>query len=129
MSGQESQPFAVRMTDFLWKVAVSHRQFERQFRKGRFRSVYWNVEQALIFYAKVIKGNHDFLPLFLTPENWEKYIINQAHLHHVMADQDSSARQYLAENPRMLGVLFTAVLLLTQAGNVLAANGGTTAGP
>lgn len=46
-----------------------------------------------------------------------------------MSTQNNSARQYLAENPRMLGVLFTACLLLTQAGNALAANGSSTAGP
>ena len=37
-------------------------------------------------------------------------------------------RTYLAENPRMIGVLFTMFLLLTQAGNV-AAGGGTISGP
>lgn len=46
-----------------------------------------------------------------------------------MADQNKSAREYLAENPRMLGVLFVTCMLLTQAGNALAANSGSTAGP
>ncbi|WP_435158424.1 DUF7503 family protein [Haladaptatus sp. DFWS20] len=32
---------------------------------------------------------------------------------------------YFAENPRMLGVLFTICLLLAQTGNVAAANGNT----
>jgi hypothetical protein len=38
-------------------------------------------------------------------------------------------QEYLAENPRMCGTLFTICLLLTQAGNVAAAGGGTTQGP
>ena len=33
---------------------------------------------------------------------------------------------YLAEHPRMMGVLFTICLLLSQAGNVAAASGSTT---
>ncbi|WP_280633727.1 DUF7503 family protein [Halorussus marinus] len=36
---------------------------------------------------------------------------------------------YIAQNPRMAGVLFTICLLLTQAGNSAAANLGSTAGP
>lgn len=40
---------------------------------------------------------------------------------------NDTLKTYLAENPRMLGVLFTVFLLLTQVGNV-AANGGY-AGP
>ena len=40
---------------------------------------------------------------------------------------DDSIKAYLADNPRMIGVLFAMVLLLTQVGNV-AANGGF-AGP
>jgi hypothetical protein len=36
---------------------------------------------------------------------------------------------YLCENPRMTGVLFTIMLLLTQAGNAAAAAGGTNMGP
>lgn len=36
---------------------------------------------------------------------------------------------YLEANPRMIGVLFTMVLLLTQAGNATAAIGGTINGP
>lgn len=38
---------------------------------------------------------------------------------------DSTMRSYLAENPRMIGVLFTLVLLLSQAGSVAAAGGIT----
>jgi len=47
-----------------------------------------------------------------------------------MATQPNRSRmaQYLADNPRMAGVLFTICLLLTQAGNALA-GGGTTPGP
>jgi hypothetical protein len=37
---------------------------------------------------------------------------------------DDTIKSYLAENPRMLGVLFTLLLLLTQVGNVAA--GGNT---
>jgi len=37
-------------------------------------------------------------------------------------------KTYLAENPRMIGVLFAMFLLLTQAGNV-AAYGVATSGP
>lgn len=41
----------------------------------------------------------------------------------------SDLTAYLTENPRMIGVLFTIMLLLTQAGNAAAAAGTTTAGP
>jgi len=41
---------------------------------------------------------------------------------------ENDIRSYLAENPRMIGVLFTMFLLLTQAGNV-AAGGATVSGP
>lgn len=40
----------------------------------------------------------------------------------------NSVRAFLAEHPRMTGVLFTLVLLLTQAGQV-AAGGGAYSGP
>ncbi|WP_280633722.1 DUF7503 family protein [Halorussus marinus] len=43
-----------------------------------------------------------------------------------MAEKDLTA--YLAENPRMMGVLFTTLLLLSQAGNSAAAVAGV-AGP
>ena len=40
-----------------------------------------------------------------------------------MSDADSGRMAaYLAENPRMIGVLFTMFLLLSQAGNAAAAN-------
>ncbi|WP_425556819.1 DUF7503 family protein [Haladaptatus pallidirubidus] len=42
-----------------------------------------------------------------------------------MAQSNESLTAYLAENPRMAGVLFTICLLLTQAGNAAAAHGGT----
>lgn len=42
---------------------------------------------------------------------------------------ETDIRSYLAENPRMIGVLFTMFLLLTQAGNVAAGGGGTISGP
>ena len=42
---------------------------------------------------------------------------------------DSKIADYVAENPRMAGVLFTICLLLTQAGNAAAANACTHPGP
>jgi len=45
-----------------------------------------------------------------------------------MSDHNRMA-DYLAENPRMAGVLFSICLLLTQAGNVLATGGSTVSGP
>lgn len=36
---------------------------------------------------------------------------------------------YLAEHPKMTGALFTLVLLLSQAGTVVAANGSANPGP
>jgi hypothetical protein len=42
---------------------------------------------------------------------------------------DSKMAAYIAEHPRMAGVLFTVLLLLTQAGNAAAANGATISGP
>ncbi len=44
-----------------------------------------------------------------------------------MADNDIAA--FLAEHPRMIGVLFTMMMLLTQAGNVAAGSGFTVSGP
>lgn len=46
-----------------------------------------------------------------------------------MSDQPSALAEYLKNHPRMMGVLFTAMLLLTQAGSVAAANHGTISGP
>ncbi|WP_255767576.1 DUF7503 family protein [Haladaptatus halobius] len=42
-----------------------------------------------------------------------------------MTTSNDTVTAYLAENPRMLGVLFTICFLLTQTGNVAAANGTT----
>jgi len=48
-----------------------------------------------------------------------------------MSDDDTNAiAQYLADHPRAMGVLFTAVLLLSQAGTVVAGgNHGAINGP
>jgi hypothetical protein len=43
-------------------------------------------------------------------------------------DAKQTVAAYLKEHPRMSGVLFTVLLLLTQAGSV-AANGAGSAGP
>ena len=45
-----------------------------------------------------------------------------------MSDE-SSMKAYLAENPRMVGVLFTMTLLLSQAAPVLAGDGAACKGP
>lgn len=42
---------------------------------------------------------------------------------------DNKIAEYLAEHPRMTGVLFTVLLLLSQAGTVIAGNGSTQPGP
>lgn len=42
---------------------------------------------------------------------------------------DSTIKAYLAEHPKMTGVLFTALMLLSQAGTVIAGNHGGGAGP
>lgn len=42
---------------------------------------------------------------------------------------DTDIADYIAQNPRMAGVLFTICLLLTQVGNSAAANMSTTGGP
>lgn len=42
-----------------------------------------------------------------------------------MTVSNGALTEYLAENPRMTGVLFTICLLLTQAGNAAAAHGTT----
>ena len=38
---------------------------------------------------------------------------------------EASISEYLAQHPKMIGVLFTITLLLTQAGSVVANGGGT----
>jgi hypothetical protein len=42
---------------------------------------------------------------------------------------DTTMADYLAEHPRMVGVLFTITLLLTQAGNAAAGNNMGISGP
>lgn len=42
---------------------------------------------------------------------------------------DSKIASYVAEHPKMAGVLFTMLLLLTQAGNAAANYGTVTSGP
>jgi F0F1-type ATP synthase membrane subunit c/vacuolar-type H+-ATPase subunit K len=42
---------------------------------------------------------------------------------------ENALRQYLAENPRMIGALFTLMFLLSQASNALAGQGTTYSGP
>lgn len=42
---------------------------------------------------------------------------------------DNTVTEYLKENPRMMGGLFTILLLLSHAGNAAAANCGVTTGP
>jgi hypothetical protein len=47
-----------------------------------------------------------------------------------MSDNDTSAvAEYLANHPRAMGVLFTALLLLSQAGSAAAANHTAISGP
>ncbi len=41
----------------------------------------------------------------------------------------SDLKSYLAKHPRMIGVLFTMMLLLSQAGTVVAGHGSTYQGP
>ena len=45
-----------------------------------------------------------------------------------MSETDNAAAAWLAEHPRMTGVLFTMMMLLSQAGTVVAGNNGS-AGP
>ncbi|WP_435152076.1 DUF7503 family protein [Haladaptatus sp. DFWS20] len=42
---------------------------------------------------------------------------------------ENTIQAYLANNPRMIGILFTICLALMQAGNVLAASANSTNGP
>lgn len=42
---------------------------------------------------------------------------------------DTNVADYIAQNPRMAGILFTICLLLSQAGNAAAANATTISGP
>jgi hypothetical protein len=42
---------------------------------------------------------------------------------------DDTIAAYLAEHPKLTGVLFTITLLLSQAGTALAGNGSASVGP
>jgi hypothetical protein len=46
-----------------------------------------------------------------------------------MSEATTELTEYLQNNPRMMGVLFTAMLLLSQAGSVAATNAVGTTGP
>ena len=46
-----------------------------------------------------------------------------------MESTSSSMAAYLAEHPKMVGVLFTMMVLLSQAGSVVAGGQGSTVGP
>jgi hypothetical protein len=46
-----------------------------------------------------------------------------------MSEDNNAVSNWLAEHPKMTGVLFTMMLLLTQAGSAVASNVGGTAGP
>ena len=41
----------------------------------------------------------------------------------------SELKAYLADNPKMMGALFTMLLFLSQAGSVMASNVGDISGP
>ena len=57
----------------------------------------------------------------------DNFIIRALLLESVMFETDNAAAAWLAEHPRMTGVLFTMMLLLSQAGSVAA--GGSAVGP
>lgn len=42
---------------------------------------------------------------------------------------DGTLADYIAQHPKMSGILFTVLLLLTQVGNVYAAGGSANPGP
>jgi hypothetical protein len=46
-----------------------------------------------------------------------------------MSQETSRLRTYLEENPKWIGILFAAMMLLSQVGMVAANGGTTTAGP
>lgn len=46
-----------------------------------------------------------------------------------VAMSETDMKSYLAENPRMIGVLFTLFVLLSQAGSAAAGMGGSFNGP
>lgn len=58
------------------------------------------------------------------------FICGRVYALYVMSENDSNAvAEYLTEHPRMMGVLFTALLLLSQAGSVAAGNHVAINGP
>lgn len=60
----------------------------------------------------------------------EKLNINPVSVFTAMSEDDTSAvAEYLANHPRAMGVLFTALLLLSQAGTVAAGNNVGISGP
>lgn len=48
---------------------------------------------------------------------------------HDDADTDSSIAAYLAQHPRMMGIVFTALMLLMQAGSAAAGASANLSGP
>ena len=46
-----------------------------------------------------------------------------------MEKDNSELKAFIAKHPRMMGVLFTLMLLLSQVGTVAAGSGATTIGP
>ncbi len=46
-----------------------------------------------------------------------------------MKEADNSLKSYIAEHPRMIGILFMMMLLLTQAGNAAANTARICSGP
>jgi len=46
-----------------------------------------------------------------------------------MSQEPQKLRAFLEENPKWIGVLFTAMMLLSQVGTVAAGNGSTMTGP
>lgn len=46
-----------------------------------------------------------------------------------MSEKDSRLLEWLAEHPRMMGVLFTIMFLMMEVGTVIAKDGSTNTGP
>ena len=46
-----------------------------------------------------------------------------------MQGENSDIKAWIAKHPRMMGVLFVLMMLLSQVGTVAAGNAGTTVGP
>lgn len=61
----------------------------------------------------------------------EKFISSRTVVEPVMSpdDDDGAVVQYLSDHPRMMGVLFSALVLLSQAGAVAAGNNAGIYGP